>query len=448
LKTGPTVNTKPLDNGVELAKQVGILAAAWAAASLAWKGIKSMLPGGTTTTTPTTTTTTESARTSASPKAMTGAEMRQAEKGMRASERQRFRAEQTALLRASEAQAAQVAAKTEAEVAKAAAQSAKYAKYLKFLGRGNVALQGLFFGKDLLDIKDRKDKNEIDERQANAEYTGKTAETAGAIASSLAGGKLGALIGAGIGVWFGVAGAGPGALIGGLIGSIGGALTYYLTDVGKYINGLGQTASKWWQDSKFIEKIKGMWDTLGTSMTSIADWIGEKFSFDSIKNMITFGASSSSAAKPSASSSTSVATQVTASLPAGLKVLSNGGLGISFVTGGNAVDFTIGAKTILVEAFTTALKNAQGGAGALNTTNYSTGFYKPKLNPQGKEVTEADFAEIGKGDPVVYALGKLTKIAAESATDMRSLATKMGASLDTAGDSKRYLRSMAGAFNR
>jgi hypothetical protein len=63
-------------------------------------------------------------------------------------------------------------------------------------------------------------------------------------------------------------------------------------------------------------------------------------------------------------------------------------------------------------------------------------------------VTDKDFIELGKGDPVVYALGKLTQIAAESAVDMRSLATKMGASLDTQSGSLRYLQKLNGAFSR
>jgi hypothetical protein len=100
------------------------------------------------------------------------------------------------------------------------------------------------------------------------------------------------------------------------------------------------------------------------------------------------------------------------------------------------------------DMMTQALKNAHGGAGSLGTTTYSTQFYHKQTNPKGKPVTEADFAEISKSDPVVYALGKLTVIAAESATDMRSLANKMGASLETQGDSRRFLQKMQGALAR
>ena len=121
-------------------------------------------------------------------------------------------------------------------------------------------------------------------------------------------------------------------------------------------------------------------------------------------------------------------------------------MAVSLSADGNTIRFTDQAKGVMTAAFTDALKNAQGGAGSLGTTSYGTGFYKPKLNPKGAVVTEADFAELGKGDPVVYAIGKLTKIAAESAVDMRSLAQKMGASLETQGDSKRYLRNMTNAF--
>jgi hypothetical protein len=220
---------------------------------------------------------------------------------------------------------------------------------------------------------------------------------------------------------------------------------FYLTKSADWFNSLGQRASKWWQDSKITDKITGIWDKIGTSMSSITGWISDKFNLDSIKNMIGFGGSSSSTTKPSATQP--VATQVAASLPSGLQAW-KGGLLVALMEGGNLITLSGTGKTAFTEVFTNALKNAQGGAGALGTTNYSTAFYKPKLNPQGKPVTEADFIEIGKGDPVVFALGKLTQIAAESATDMRSLATKMGASLDTQSDSRRYLQKLNGAFAR
>jgi hypothetical protein len=449
IKKGPSVDTSKLDATYDLAKQVGILAAAWMAVSLAVKGIKALLPGpkpGGTPTATTANTTTESARTSAGPKAMTPAEQRVAEQGMRASERQRFRAEQAAL-RATERASAEAAAKTEAELAKRAARDAKIVKYAKVATKSTAVLQGLMYGKDMIDISAKKDRGEIDERQANMEYTGKTVETAGGLAASFLGAKIGAAIGAGIGVFFGGVGAVPGAAVGGLLGAIFGGAVYYLTSAGDWVNKTFQKASAWWQDQKVTEKVTNLFKGIWSNTESVMSWIGEKFSWDNIKSIFGGGSTARPSASPASAAPTQqVATQVAATLPSGLKVLGNGGLGVSFVTGGNAVDLTAGAKTVLTEAFTTALRNAQGGAGSLNTTSFSTGFYKPKLNPQGKAVTEADFAEIGKGDPVVYALGKLTKIAAESASDMRSLASKMGASLDTQSDSKRYLKNMAGAF--
>jgi hypothetical protein len=452
IKKGPSVNTSKLDATYDLAKQVGILAAAWMTVSLAIRGIKALLPGpkpgGAPTATTANTTTTESARTTAGPKAMTPEQQRVAEQGMRASERQRFRAEQAAL-RASERASAEAAAKTEAELAKRAARDAKIVKYAKIAKGGTALLQVGMYGKDMIDIAAKKDRGEIDERQANMEYTGKTVETAGGLMASFLGAKIGAAIGAGIGVFFGGVGAVPGAAVGGLLGAIFGGAVYYLTSAGDWVNKTFQKASAWWQDQKVTEKVTNLFKGIWNGTESVMTWIGEKFSWSNIKSM--FGQGDSSPATRTARndgtpSAVPVSTQVMASLPSGLKVLGNGGLGVSFVTGGNAVDLTAGAKTVLTEAFTTALRNAQGGAGSLNTTSFSTGFYKPKLNPQGKAVTEADFAEIGKGDPVVYALGKLTKIAAESASDMRSLASKMGASLDTQSDSKRYLKNMAGAF--
>jgi hypothetical protein len=373
---------------------------------------------------------------------MTPAEQRVAEQGMRPSERARLRSEQAAL-RASEAQAAQAVAKTEADLAKQVARNGKIVKYAKIANKSMAVLQVGMYGYEMNDIRERKNAGEIDERQANAEYTGKTVETAGGLAAAFIGGKIGMAIGAGIGVWFGGVGAVPGAAVGSFLGAIFGGAVYYLTKSADWFNSIGQKASKWWQDSKITSKITGIWDKIGTSMDSITGWISDKFSLTSIKNSLGFGSSSSST--QTSSSATPVATQVATQLPAGLKVFF-GGLGVSLMSGGNNVGFTENAKSVMISAFTTALKTAQGGAGTLGTTNYSTGFYKPKLDPKGKIVTEADFAEIGKGDPVVYALGKLTKIAAESASDMRSLAEKMGASLDTQGDSRKYLKNMAGAF--
>jgi hypothetical protein len=449
IKSGPSsVSTKILDETVNRMEQLFTLAAAAMALSYAIKGIRSLLPGpkpaGAPTTTTANTTTTESARTTAGPKAMTPAEQRAAEQGMRPSERARLRSEQAAI-RSAEASAAQSAAQTEAELAKQTARNAKIVKYAKIATKATAVLQVGLYANDMNNIRERKNAGEIDERQANAEYTGKTVETAGGLAASLIGAKIGAAIGAGIGVWFLGVGAVPAAAVGGLLGAIFGGAVYYLTKSADWFNSIGQKASKWWQDSKITSQITGIWDKIGTSMSSITGWISDKFNLDSIKNMIGFGGSSSSTTKPSATQP--VATQVAASLPAGLQAW-KGGLLVALMEGGNLITLSGTGKIAFTEVFTNALKNAQGGAGALGTTNYSTQFFNKKTNPTGKPVTEADFIEIGKGDPVVFALGKLTQIAAESATDMRSLATKMGASLDTQSDSRRYLQKLNGAFAR
>jgi hypothetical protein len=454
LKTGPTVNTGALEATANLMEKLAMLMAGVMALELAVKAIRSMLPKSTpptTTSTTANTTTTESSRTTSGPKAMSPAEQRIAEDGMRPSERQRFRAEQNSL-RAAERAAADAAARTEAEIAKETARNAKYLKYAKIANRSMAVLQVGMYANDMNNIRERKNAGEIDERQANAEYTGKTVETAGGLAAALIGGKIGAAIGAGIGVWFAGVGAVPGAAVGSFLGAIFGGAVYYLTKSADWFNSIGQRASKWWQDSKITEKITGIWDRIGTTMSSITGWIGEKFSLDSIKNMIGFGPSSTPPRSSSGSSSSSapaaVPTTVTGTLPKDL-TSRGGALVVALAQNdGNWISLSTQGQVQMRDMMTQALKNSLGGAGSLGTTSYSTGFYKPKLDPKGKVVTEADFAEIGKGDPVVYALGKLTQIAAESATDMRSLAMKMGASLDTAGDSKRYLRSMAGAFTR
>ena len=443
LKTGPTVPTGPLDAIGGLADKFTVLAVAVMAATYAFKAVRSLLPGGKPTATETTTETgkTETAKAQeqsrlsklkerVTPKAPSGAQLD--------------------ALRMKEGLGGS-ATLEEVQAAQAKRLNLKYGKYIKGFAAAGVVLQGIENFSNVSKINQDRAENKITEKEANAKITGEAFDFAGALGTSYAGGKVGALIGASIGVWFGGAGAAPGAIIGGILGAIGGGLLYFLTPVQTWTKKIGEGFSNWWQSWTF----NGVWDSigkgLGSAMSVISNWADG--AYKTVTGWLDFGDKSKPPPTPTqqAASSSSgpvpVSTQVTTTLPKGLAMYS-GGLGVSLMQGGNLITLSGEGKAAFLDVFTTALKNAQGGAGALNTTNYSTGFYKPKLNPQGKAVTEADFAEIGKGDPVVYALGKLTQIAAESATDMRSLATKMGASLDTAGDSKRYLRSMAGAFSR
>jgi hypothetical protein len=442
LKKGPTVNTGPLDTVTKLMQDLLPFAVALLAVTKAFGAIRAMLPGGkpaaTTTTTETVKTETAKAQEQGrlsklvekvKPKAPSGAQLDIARMELGLSGN---------------------ATKAEIEAARTAKFAAKYGKYIKGAGTLGVLAQGYTNVSNASKIREDEKAGKITATEANAKVTAEAFDFAGALGSSAAGGKVGALIGASIGVWFGGVGAGPGAIIGGVLGAIGGGLLYYLTPAQQWVKKIGEGFSNWWQSWTF----KGIWDTigkgLGSAMTVVSDWA------DGAYKTVTGWFSSGDKPKPPPNTvkndgtpSTTVAATlpaVTGKIPDGLKLMSNGGLGVSLMQGGNLVTLGTEGKAAFVEVFSNALKNAQGGAGSLNTTSFSTAFYKPKLNPQGKAVTEADFAEIGKGDPVVYALGKLTKIAAESASDMRSLASKMGASLDTQSDSKRYLKNMAGAF--
>jgi hypothetical protein len=442
LKTGPTVNTGPLDKTFEIMKDLLPYAVALLAVTKAYGAIRAMLPGGkpaaATTTTETVKTETvkaqEQSRLSklaekARPKAPSGAQLDIARMQLGLSGN---------------------ATPAEIEAARTAKITAKYGKYIKGAGALGVAVQGVTNISNASDIRKQEREGKISEKEANAKVTAEAFDFAGALGSSAAGGKVGALIGASIGVWFGGVGAGPGAIIGGVLGAISGGLMYYLTPAQQWVKKIGEGFSNWWQSWTF----KGIWDSigkgLGSAMTVVSDWSDS--AYKTVTGWFNFGdkpkppPTASPAAPGSSAPSAAVPTTVTGKLPNDLTSRS-GALVVALAQNdGNWISFSTVGQVQMRDMMTQALKNSLGGAGSLNTSNFSTGFYKPKLNPRGKEVTEADFAEIGKGDPVVYAIGKLTKIAAESASDMRSLAQKMGASLDTQSDSKRYLRNMAGAF--
>jgi hypothetical protein len=445
LETGPTVNTGPLSAIEGLADKFTLLALGVMAVTYAFKGIKSAYQA-ITGKTGTTTTTTETVKTE-------NAKVQEQSKLSKIKERLTPRGPSGAQLDIArmELGLSGNATKAEIEAARAARMTAKYGKYIKGAGVVGVLAQGYTNVSNASQIREDEKAGKITATEANAKVTAEAFDFAGALGTSAAGGKVGALIGASVGVWFGGVGAAPGAIIGGILGAIGGGLLYFLSPLQTWTKKIGEGFSTWWQSWTF----KGVWDSigkgLGSAMTVVSDWadgayktVTGWFNFgDKPKQPPTPASQQASSSQPPAP--TPVSTQVTTALPKGLAMYS-GGLGVSLMKDGNFVSLDAQGKIAFAEAFTTALKGAHGGAGSLGTTSFSTGFYKPKLNPQGKAVTEADFAEIGKGDPVVYALGKLTKIAAESASDMRSLATKMGASLDTQGDSRRYLKNMQSAF--
>ena len=443
LKTGPTVNTGPLDKVTDLATILTGLAAAALIVSKAYGAIRAMLPGGK----PTGTTTTETVKTETA-KAQEQSRLSQIKEKITPKQPGNFSS--AANIARMELGLSGNATKAEIDAARAAKFTAKYGKYIKGAGGLAIAAQGFENVSNANKIREQEKRGEIDAKEANAKVTAEAFDFAGAIASSAAGGKIGAVVGTAVGAAFFGVGAPFGAIIGGLLGAIGGGLMYYLTPLQTWTKKIGEGFSKWWQSWTF----KGIWDSigkgLGSAMTVVSDWADG--AYKTVTGWFNFGDKPKQPPTPAQQASSSqqpapvpVSTQVPTALPKGLAMYA-GGLGVSLMKDGNFVSLDAQGKIAFAEAFTTALKSAQGGAGSLGTTSPSTGFYKPKLNPQGKAVTEADFAEIGKGDPVVYALGKLTKIAAEEVDVMRSLATKMGASLDTQSDSKRYLRNMAGAF--
>jgi hypothetical protein len=446
LKSGPQVNTGPLD-AVSIDKWIPILATIMGL-ELARKVVQGLRGNKTPTTT-----TTETSGTETAPQ----------EKSRMERTKDWFK-EKTGMGKTPTGSALDIARMEqglgggatveEIQAAKAAKFSAKYGKYIKGLGWVSVGAQGFENVNNSLNIRKEQKEGKITEKEANARVTGEAFDFVGALGSAGLGGKIGAGVGFAVGSMFFGVGAPFGALIGGILGSIAGALTYYLTPLQTWTKEFGKYTSKLWQEFSFTNMWSSIGKALNSSMTEVTDKIKSwaDSGYKSVTSWFNFGDTPKPAPSASSQSSSSsappavpVATQVATQLPPGLKMYV-GGLGVSLMAGGNFVTLDAQGKSAFTEVFTNALKNSIGGAGALGTTNYSTGFYKPKLDPKGKPVTEADFAEIGKGDPVVYALGKLTQIAAESATDMRSLALKMGASLDTAGDSKRYLRNMSQAF--
>ena len=447
LKSGPSVNAEPLDAVASIDKWIPILATLMGL-ELARKVVQGLRGNKTPTTT-----TTETAKTETAPQ----------EKGRMERAKDWFK-EKTGVgktptgstldIARMEQGLSSAATAEEVQAAKAAKFSAKYGKYIKGLGWVSVGAQGFENVNNSMNIRQQQKEGKITEKEANAQVTAEAFDFAGALGSAGLGGKIGAGVGFAVGGMFFGVGAPFGALIGGILGSIAGALTYYLTPAQTWMKEIGKYTSKLWQEFSFTDMWSSIGKALNSSMTEVTDKIKSwaDSGYKSVTSWFNFSdtpaASNATSSKSSSSSSSSAAipTTLTGTLPKDLTSRS-GALVVALAQNdGNWISFSTAGQTQLKDIMTQALKNAVGGAGALGTTSYSTGFYKPKLNPQGKAVTEADFAEIGKGDPVVYALGKLTQIAAESATDMRSLAMKMGASLDTAGDSRKYLKNMAGAF--
>jgi len=345
---------------------------------------------------------------------------------------------------------------TAAEIAaseKVAAQAAKNAKILETTAKATKLVKGVAVAGTVVAVgegvvrgveAERKyERGEITRQEAYAQQTGIATDVAGGLASAYAGGKVGAVIGGIIGAWFGGVGAAPGALVGGILGSIGGALTYYLTPLSTWTKKVGEGFSRWWQSWSF----KGIWDTIGSSlessMTTVSSWA--KSSLATVKGWF----SSDNTPRPApggAQSGTAIPAAATANLPSGLKVLSNGGLAVSLVKDGNAIDLTQNAKTVLTEAFGAALRSAQGGpTPAARTSPSVSGLYDP-VTKKGRMFGETDFQEVGKYDPVVYALGKLTKIQAEHVELSREMAVAMKLNVRQTTESGRYLRSMNRAF--
>ena len=98
--------------------------------------------------------------------------------------------------------------------------------------------------------------------------------------------------------------------------------------------------------------------------------------------------------------------------------------------GGNVIQFS---KESLNE-----LRGAIRESGTGTTRPSTSTFYDPNTK-KGKVFTEKDFFEYGKGDPLLYAMGKLMKINGEAVEVLRAIAINAKAQVTNTGDTANVL---------
>jgi hypothetical protein len=325
------------------------------------------------------------------------------------------------------------------EAARTAQFAAKYGKYIKGAGGVMILASAANTGMNIKDIREQEARGEISKVDANAKVTAEAFDFAGGLGASAAGGKIGAIFGAAIGAWFGGVGAGPGAIIGGILGAIGGGLAYYLTPATTWVKKIGEEFSKWWQSWSF----KGIWDSigkgLGGAMTSISNWVDD--SMKTIKSWWPWGDKTptpSQAAPPVPPAAAKPAASNTAK-PAGPVPVA--GQQFAFYKSALMVALAQGEGGNKIEYSDPGLAQLKGAIREINpgtTRPSSSAFYDP-TKKTGKVFTEKDFFEYGKGDPMLYAMGKLMKINGEAVEVLRAIAINAKAQVTNTGDTANVL---------
>ncbi len=338
--------------------------------------------------------------------------------------------------------------KAAADAEKAAAQAAKQAKILETTAKATKVVKGVAVlgtvvaaGEGVVrgaEVERKYERGEISRKEAYAQQTGIATEVAGGLTAAYAGGKVGAIVGGIIGAWFGGVGAAPGALIGGILGSIGGALVYYLTPVATWTKKLGEGFSRWWQSWSF----KGIWESIGTglqsSMSTVGNWASS--SINKVKGW--FSSNNTPTPSPAAAPTPGTPGQVTTPMSGSYMVGEDNQLIVSLHSRRlNYIHLDDKGKAAFVEAFGTALQ-AKGGPTPTSSTSPSTSkFYNPETQ-KGKIFDMESFIEYGKGDPMLYAFGKMLKLEAEMLETMKAVARGQGIQVDKSTDALNVLNKL------
>ena len=331
---------------------------------------------------------------------------------------------------------------TPAQVAKAAAaekEIARLAKVTKMAGTGTralgyvgTAIQVGMTGKEVYDLQQAVTKGTITRDQADVAQTGAVTQGATTLALSAAGGIAGFKLGTFIGAIFAPATAGLsipiGAALGTLIGGIGGAIVSLLGD---WPRKLGESLSKWWKSWTF----KGVWDDLGKGLenvwgglssfaSQVGSWTKSAWSWLTGSDKPTQGTA------PANTTTNNAAAQPGALSGKQLAFWKNALIVALATDGGNVIQFS---KESLNE-----LRGAIRESGTGTTRPSTSTFYDPNTK-KGKVFTEKDFFEYGKGDPLLYAMGKLMKINGEAVEVLRAIAINAKAQVTNTGDTANVL---------
>jgi hypothetical protein len=206
----------------------------------------------------------------------------------------------------------------------------------------------------------------------------------------------------------------------------------------------GEGLAKIWKGLDFKGYYKSITDSLGNVMGSVTSWASS--SFKSVKDWFTGNSPSVAPPGTTTSPSTTATPAAINNMPAGVTVR-NGALLVGLAQNdGNWISYSTAGQTQLRDMMTQALRSAQGGpTPAARTSPSVSGLFDP-VTKKGRAFGETEFQEVGKYDPVVYALGKLTKIQAEHVELSREVAVAMKLNVRQSTESGRYLRSMNRAF--